>query len=443
MARLPARVVPRLGALLLTASAVAGVGAAGAGAWSSPSAIYSNAAPQVLAVAGDPQGNAFAIYEGGSLDTPLLLSERAVRGAASDVMSLAWSSPRPVPGNVDLFTNSAPALSAATAAASGDGAGAIALRYGASLLTAIVREPLTEFSDPAVIAGGNVGRIDEPAVSIADNGSTLVAFHAAGGRSGSGRVHYSFRAQGGVFTKVNALATSDGPAPSATQADDGWPVIAWTNQKTAYVARIDTVGRATAPQRIGASRRKGPVVAAVGHGGDGVVAWIDTDGYLRLVRRSAPGAFSASLPIHKVKGIQVSNLAAAVDPLGRAFVTWRETQGATKRVLVAQAPIGGSFTVVTLATGADLGRPVIAPRPDGGAAIAWPAPAGWQAVTSTKAKFGTSSKVSGTLVGDDRDGLQATMITGPGTRVELVWRQLGDIEPMTGPIVYAASDAGT
>ncbi|GAG39712.1 unnamed protein product, partial [marine sediment metagenome] len=30
-----------------------------------------------------------------------------------------------------------------------------------------------------------------------------------------------------------------------------------------------------------------------------------------------------------------------------------------------------------------------------------------------------------------------------GLRVELVWRQLGDIEPSTGPIVYASSDLGT
>jgi hypothetical protein len=443
MARFPARVAPRLGALLLTALAASGACAAAAGAWTAPTAIYSNAAPQVLAVAGDPEGNAFAVYEGGSIDTPLLLSERSVTGAASDVMSLAWSAPRPVPGNVDLFTNSAPALSAATAAASGYGAGAIALRYGASLLTAVVRDPDYDFADPAVIAGGNVGRIDEPSVSISDNGTTLIAFHAAGGRSGDGRVLYSFRAPGGKFTPLNPLASSDGTAPYGAQADDGWPVLAWTNAKTAYVARIGDTGQATAPQRIGASRQRGPIVAAVGHGGDGVVSWIDTDGYLRLVRRSAPGAFSASLPIHRTKGAHMSDLAAAVDPLGRAFVTWLETQGTTKRVMLAQAPIGGSFTVTTLAKGTQIGRPVVSPRPDGGAAVAWPSPAGWQAVTTTKAKFGEISKVSAGLTGDDLEGAQAKLIAGPGLRVELVWRQLGDTEPNTGPIVFAASDSGT
>ena len=89
MARLPARVAPRLGALLVTALAAAGVSAATAGAWSSPSAIYANAAPQVLAVAGDPAGNAFAVYEGGTLDTPLLLSERAVAGPARPSVAVA------------------------------------------------------------------------------------------------------------------------------------------------------------------------------------------------------------------------------------------------------------------------------------------------------------------------------------------------------------------
>ena len=109
----------------------------------------------------------------------------------------------------------------------------------------------------------------------------------------------------------------------------------------------------------------------------------------------------------------MSDLAAAVDPLGRAFVTWRETQGTTIRVLVAQAPIGGTFKIVTLAKGTGIGRPVVTARPDGGAAVAWPAPAGWQAVTTTAAKFGTLSKVSDALTGDDRNGAQAALIAGP------------------------------
>ena len=213
MTRLPARVAPRIGALCAVALGAAAAWAASALAWSSPAAIYANAAPQVLAVAGDPAGNAFAVYEGGTLDAPLLLSERSVRSPVSDLMSLAWSSPRPLPGNVESFTNAAPSLTAATAAASGDGAGAVALRYGASLLTALVREPDRDFAVPATIAGGAIGRIDVPAVSVSDSGATVVAFHAAGGRSGSGRVHYSFRPPGGLFTRVNALASSDSPAP--------------------------------------------------------------------------------------------------------------------------------------------------------------------------------------------------------------------------------------
>ena len=442
MSRLPARVAPRIGALCAVALGSAAAWAASAGAWSSPAAIYANAAPQVLAVAGDPAGNAFAVYEGGTLDAPLLLSERAVTDARSEQASLAWSSPRPLPGGVDNFTNAAPALTGATAAASGEGAGVIALRHGASLLTALVREPGREFSEPATIAGGAFGRIDEPSVTINDAGATLIAVHAAGGRSGSGRVLYSYRQAGGLFSRVNALATSDAPAPSAAQADDGWPVIAWTNRTTAYVARIGETGRPTAPQRLGASRTRAPIVAAVGHGGDGIVAWIDSDGYLRLVRRSAPGAFSYSLPIHRAPGSVMSDLAAAVDPLGRAFVTWRETKGSARKVLVAQAPVGASFRISTLATGTDLGRPVVTSRPDGGGAVAWPTANGWQATTTTAAKWGRASKVSGALAGDDRDGAQATLISGPGPRVELVWRQLGDAAPSTGPIVYAASDPG-
>ena len=82
MARLPARVAPRLGALLVTALAAAGVSAATAGAWSSPSAIYANTAPQVLAVAGDPAGNAFAVYQGGTPRRPAAAERARRRGLA-------------------------------------------------------------------------------------------------------------------------------------------------------------------------------------------------------------------------------------------------------------------------------------------------------------------------------------------------------------------------
>ena len=444
MTRLPARVAPRIGALCAVALGAAAAWAASALAWSSPAAIYSNAAPQVLAVAGDPAGNAFAVYEGGTLDAPLLLSERSVRDARSELMSLAWSTPRPLPGNVESFTNAAPTLTAATAGASGDGAGVVALRYGASLLTALVREPLHEFGTPATLAGGGLGRIDTPVVSVSDNGASVVAFHAAGGRSGTGRVHYSFRPPGGLFTRVNALASSDGPLPAVAQAADGWPVITWTNGRTVYAARIGDAGRATAPQRLGASKRRGPVSAAVGLGGDGLVAWVDTDRYVRVVRRSAPGAFSASLPLHRpAAGTTMTDLAAAVDPKGRAFVTWRETKGSSRAIYVAQAPIDGSFRVTRLASGGDLGRPVITARPDGGAGVAWPTAPGWQAVTTPAAKWSTPAKVSAALSGGDLDGDGAQLIAGPGLRVELVWRQLGSAEPATGPVVYAAADSGT
>ena len=40
-------------------------------------------------------------------------------------------------------------------------------------------------------------------------------------------------------------------------------------------------------------------------------------------------------------------------------------------------------------------------------------------------------------------GLEELRAMAPGLRVELVWRQLGDIEPNTGPIVFASSDLGT
>lgn len=443
MARLASRPAPRAAAAAAALLGAAAAWAAPAGGWTSPEAIYSNAAPQVLAVAGDAGGHGFAVYEGGTLDAPLLLSERASSGRATDFTTLTWSAPRPMPGGVRLFTNGAPRLTGAEAGASGDGAGVIALRYDDELLTAIAREPGEEFAGPpATVANGSYGRLGEPAVAISDAGAAIVAVRAVGGRSGNGRVLYSFRPAGAPFQRTVVLSPSDAPKPAVAQAPDGWPVIAWVNGSRAYAARLNDVGQRSSAQRIGAARRRSPITAAVGRGGDGVIAWVDDEGYLRLVRRSAPGTFSWSLPIHRAPGARMTDLGAAVDPLGRAFVSWRETQGSTRRVYVAQAPIGGSFRLTRLATGAELGRPVITARPDGGAAVAWPAPAGWQAKTTTAARWGRTAKVSAVLNGDDREGLHASLIAGPALRVELVWRQLGEAEPMTGPVVYAASDAG-
>ena len=147
-----------------------------------------------------------------------------------------------------------------------------------------------------------------------------------------------------------------------------------------------------------------------------------TDGYLRLVRRSAPGAFSASLPIHRPGAQKMSDLAAAVDPQGRAFVTWRETQGTTRRILVAQAPIGGSFTVITLAKGTDLGRPVITPAPRWrrGRRLARPRRLAGRHLDRRRSSE-RSSKVSDALTGDDRDGAQADADHGarPARRARL------------------------
>jgi hypothetical protein len=138
----------------------------------------------------------------------------------------------------------------------------------------------------------------------------------------------------------------------------------------------------------------------------------------------------------------MSDLRAAVDPLGRAFVAWRERQGTARRILVAQAPVGGSFRITTLGRGQALGAPVITARPDGGAAIAWPAAEGWQGATAAKGTFGRVAKISSALSRGDLDTAQGSLATGPGTRVELVWRQLGDLEPTTGPVVWQSSDVG-
>ena len=321
-----------------------------------------------------PAGNAFAVYEGGTLDAPLLLSER-VRPRPCSRSSCRSPGPRRgrCPATSRASRTPRPTLTGATAAASGDGAGVIALRYGASLLTALVREPGREFDIPATLAGGALGRIDtarrERQRQRRDRRRLPRRRRPLGHRP---RALQRPPARGPLRPRQRAGRPPTAPRPPSRRPPTAGPSSPGRTAPPSTSRASATPAARPPAQRLGASRSRGPLAAAVGLGGDGVVAWIDTDGYLRLVRRSAPGAFSYSLPIHRpARGVTMSDLAAAVDPQGpRVRQLARDAglhaarlrrPGADRRLVPGDAP--GHRHATSAAPSSPRGRTAAPPSP--------------------------------------------------------------------------------
>lgn len=437
----PMRTSPRLRSVLLVTCAALGAGAAPASAWTTPSPISSGTGDGFLAAAGDPSGEAFAVFQGGTGDDPAMLSERSTAAdPATRRPLLGWTGSSPLPGGVLRFTTDGEVIDDATAAAAGEGAGAIVLRFktaGSARLATLVRDPERYFGDPVTIQGSQFASVSAPSVAIADNAEAVVTFAGQQGRER--RVLMAYRPPTGPpFGAARVLARgarAAGAQPVTATGPDGWPVLAWVGARSAWATRLDEQGRAYPVQRLAAARPGSPIAAAVGKSGDAVVAWIDDENAVRIVRRMAPSRFSLSLPLRSVAGQTVTGLSTAVDHNGRAFIAWRQTSGLTSKILLAYAGVGASFRTTTLATGPRLGVPVLESRPDGGAAIAWASPKGFQAsYAAATGKFSAAANVSVSTVPPDPSNTQGLLFTGPGPTVEVVWRQ-----PIDGSDVLVSS----
>jgi hypothetical protein len=423
------RTVPRLRSALLLALTALACSAAPAGAWTNPMVISGGTGDAFLAAAADPSGEGFAVFQGGTADDPAFLSERRpIRDPISPRPLLNWNGAEPLPGGVHRFTTDGEQIDLATAAAAGQGAGAIVLRYRTASLSRVatlVREPPFLFGDPVTIRGSEFSQVSPPSVAIADNAEAVVIFGGQQGRER--RVLLAYRGPGASFTRARTLVRgtrADGARPVAATGPDGWPVVAWVGGRSAYATRLDPQGRVYPVQRLEAARAGSPVSAAVGRTGDAIVAWIDDENQVRVVRRMAPRRFSLSLPVRGVGGAQISGLATAVDRNGRAFVSWRETAGGTSKILLAYAAAGASFRVATLGQGPQIGPPSLEARPDGGAAVAWASPTGFQvSYAAATGKFGTPSGVSAQQIPPDPVNTRGLLLTGPGPLLELLWRQ--------------------
>ena len=415
-------------------------------AWSPPTAIYVNGDSKAYAVAGDPTGNAFAVVGGGTLDEPLVLVERDAISASSSRPSFDWGGAQPLPQLPAPWTVSGLKVGAAAAAAAGDGAGLIAIRWdtgSSSLVSALVRDDaaLGFAAPPVALVGARFSPMSRPAAGISDGGLAVVAIGTADPRTKKRRVAIVTRLPGLRFGVPRFFASRSLSQPSVGIGTDGSPVAAWVTGHKAVASRIADNGVPQRPQLLGAARPGAPIAAAVGRLGNGIVAWEDADGSVRVVRRSSPGRLSLSLPLSAGGNEQVRNVGAAVDERGRAFVTWRIGADAATRIVVAQAAVGAAFKLATLGQGAGLGAPAITARPGGGAAVIWSAPKGWQAAKAPRnGVFTATSTVSAPLQGGDGALATGAAIAGPGPSVDIIWRQFGVEAPADGINLFQSQD---
>ena len=406
---------------------------AGARAWSPATAIYGGAQPAPLAIAGDPVGNGVAVVSGATADSPLLLLQKDAVAHIPDGVAFAWNAPSPFPGGVDSFTTSTVLAQGAGAAAGGDGAAALVVRYrvdGTDRFAALVRDAIDVFpATPSTIVPANFDRLSDPAVAISPAGTTVIGFDAT--RAAGRRIGYAARMSGNEFGTPRVISlTGAGPVTTAVGPHEAG-LVAWTRAGRAEISVLDDRGRAGAYRVIGPAAGNGEVAAAGGKPG-ALVAWEGTRGAVRVIRRGTSSTlrFGGTVTARRASGADLSGMTAALDPNGIAYIAWREGSGSKTRILVARAKAGRKFTVDQVAAGAGLGKPSITARPIGGTIVGYAAATGWQArkvptsgglpIQSTISAPGTS-----TAVPLARPFLSA----GPGSHADMAWLQPSESGP--------------
>lgn len=399
---------------------------AGALGWSPAAPIYSGTRAAPLAIAGDPAGNGVGVMAGATADAPLLLIQRDAVARTLDAADLVWTAGTPLPGGVPSFTSSTALAQGAAAAAGGNGAAAIVVRYrggDADLLSALVRDAGEPFGKAATVVPANFARLSDPVVAVSGAGTAVIAFTAT--RSIGRRAAYVSRLSGNRFGRPRVISLTGAASVTSAVGPRELGMIAWTRAGRAELSTLGETGSAARYRVLGAAAPGGDI-AATGNTTGGLVAWEAPRGAIRMIRRgsSSSGRFAAAVTVRRATGANVSGLAAALDPKGVAYVTWREGSGSRTRILVARAAAGRRFAVTQVAIGSGLGRPSMAARPTGGAIIGWAAGAGWQArrvptsgglpVQSTLSAAGTSTAVP----------LARPFVSaGPGPRADMTWVQ--------------------
>lgn len=451
--RLDTRMVRRV-VLAALAVALTAVPAAQA-SWSTPTILFQDAGSGLFAAAGDPSGRAFLVAGGTAPDVPLVLTERAPVTTGGGDSLLEWGPGVPLDGSVLPFTSSGLGRAAMRGAAAGAGSGAITFRVGGAdgdQLAGLLRDPGEDFGPAKRILSTAYGWLSDPVPAISPHGTVAVAVATQKLRSSDpqggprpavvtgGHPAVIVRVAGDPWSRIRVLSAKRAAPPVVAVGSDDRPVVAWLRGSRVEATVLDEDGRAGRVQRVGTARPSGRIAIAAGAGGRAVIAWADANRTVRIARRAGTASrFAPGRRAQQGSASAVGGLTVAIDDRGRVFAAWRDGTDAAGSIVVAQAGLKGAFQLSTIATGSALGDPAIAPRPGGGAIVAWRAPSGWAAAPSTHAGvFAPPTTVSAALGPGDETLRVPALFAGPGTSFDLVWRQNLVNVPVPGPAILTA-----
>ena len=258
---------------------------------------------------------------------PCCCSSATASASIPDGVQFAWNSAVPFPGGVPSFTTSTPLAEGAGAAGGGQGAGAIVVRFRVDGTDTLSRarprrgRPLRRGRHRRA---GRLRPAERPGRRDLDGGHDRHRLHRDAGSSGR-RAAYVARLSGNRFGNPRVISlTGAGPIATAVGPREAG-LVAWTRSGRAELSLLDDRARAGRYRVLGKAATSGDI-AATGTAKGALVAWEGPGGSIRVVRRgsASSGVFAKPVTARARNGSDVSGLTVALDPLGVAYVTWRE-----------------------------------------------------------------------------------------------------------------------
>jgi hypothetical protein len=261
----------------------------------------------------------------------------------------------------------------------------------------------------------------------------------AGPAGGDATVRVSTRSPlTGAWSAPADLSAPGGGHPAVAVAPDGSSVVAWERAGAIEAAVRTATGPFGAPITLSTPDAGARLPAvAVDSGGDAVVAWLQDA--VMVAERTASGPFGAPRAISATGGMpDVPNLGAPVLAMstgGRAIAAWRRQDGGHLRVEAAVRPAGLDWrapAALSPAATRNAGRPALGIGARGHAVVAWSQPVGTslsairaRPLTRAGTRFGALESVSAK---SGRGTAPSVGLDSRGRSV-LAWRE----DPAGGP----------
>lgn len=447
----------RTATCLATGVALFAAPAAVAAPWAAPVTV-DDATPAALQattpqLASDGAGNLTAAWIGGGAPARAVYAATKSRGGK-------WSAPQQVSGSAPF------GITDLTLSVNDEGAAISGWNERRSYRSAVLRsstrttataswgEPVDV--QPATPAGSAVPWTDAYALDLIPGGAVAV-WHRQFVEETRGDVTGE-ESRGGYLAFAGATPWRDEAAPTVRR-----PKLGVDGNGTATLVDVAADGSVTAATRpVGGTWSTSATIAAADGGpagtadlavnarGEAVVTWVRDSGdvaEVRVARRSAAGTWTAPSTLAVAAGDGLFDAEAAIDPAGRATVTWARFAASaseyTSALETSTAPADGGFTASTTLTTwqRPAGDGTVTPglqfsdlsvNGAGQALLTWIKGNAVQAVTRDKDGWSSAETIATTATewtrsfdGDLGADQAATVLVGDGTAVKSISKALG------------------